>query len=131
MHALFDCPLATSIWKGSELNPESWSSRFRCPLDCYIEAKNNMSWEEAGDFFAILWEIWNARNRFIFKTPDRNLEVLSKRATSFVRSYRESLEQARTKGDSAPSLWQPPTSGMYKLNFDGAACASMVGDGVL
>ncbi|KAJ8451541.1 hypothetical protein Cgig2_018175 [Carnegiea gigantea] len=119
LHALFECPLSTSIWEGSELRPESWSSRFRCPLDCFLEAKKKLSQEEVGDFVAILWEIWNARNRFIFKTPDRNFGVLSKRAISFVRSYRESVEHDRPKGDSAPSLWQPPASGTYKLNFDG------------
>ena len=119
MHALFECPLATSIWEGNELHPESWNSRFRFPLDCFIEGKKSLSWEELGDFVAISWEIWNVRNRFIFKTPNRNPRVLSKRAISFVRSYRESLAQDPPQGNSAPSLWQPPASETYKLNFDG------------
>ncbi|KAJ8444492.1 hypothetical protein Cgig2_024056 [Carnegiea gigantea] len=36
--------------------------------------------------------VWNARNQFIFKTPDRNLGSLSKHVISFLRNYRESLE---------------------------------------
>ncbi|KAJ8438737.1 hypothetical protein Cgig2_013783 [Carnegiea gigantea] len=65
------------------------------------------------------YHLINARNRFIFRTLDKNLGVLSRRATSFVRSYRASLEHDQTIGDLAPSLWQLPALGTYKLDFDG------------
>ena len=43
--------------------------------------------DELGIFVAIIWECWNARNRFIFQKPDHNLAVLGQRATSFTKQY--------------------------------------------
>ena len=44
---------------------------------------------ELGKFVAVLWEHWNARNRFIFQKLDKNMEALRVRACSFVRGYKE------------------------------------------
>ena len=45
--------------------------------------------------------------------------MLSKRAISFVCNYYESLAHGEIQGATVPLLWTPPTSGMFKLNFDG------------
>ena len=125
MHALFECPLAAGIWEGSDFSRMLWSSKFRCPVDCFVAAKKELPREEVEEFVGVMWEIWNARNRFIFKTPDANLALLSKRAIAFVRSYRASIEQEHPSSVPLPSMWQPPASGLYKLNFDGGAVSGM------
>ncbi|KAJ8447859.1 hypothetical protein Cgig2_011994 [Carnegiea gigantea] len=112
-------PLAEGIWEGSEFSPGLWSSKFRTPADCFGASKMWLTNDEMREFALVLWEIWNTQNPFIFKTPDRNLNVLSKRAISFVRSYRESLEHEVGVTKPLPSLWTPPIAGSFKLNFDG------------
>lgn len=72
-----------------------------------------------GEFVAVLWECWNARNRFIFKTLDENLSMLSTRAISFVRNYRTMRAREGIQHEPLPAIWKPPVSGILKLNFDG------------
>ncbi|KAJ8422742.1 hypothetical protein Cgig2_015550 [Carnegiea gigantea] len=74
-----------------------------------------------GDFLAIMWECWNAPNRFIFGAPDKNLLILGKRAKAFVHSCRLHRETCSTASNDSPhpSAWTSPTPGFVKLNFDG------------
>ena len=81
-------------------------------------ASQVLSTDELGMFVAILWECWNARNRFIFGSIEKNVAQLSKRAVHFVMSYRQMKEQTCTNGHAQPTAWKPPTMGILKLNFD-------------
>jgi len=60
-----------------------------------------------------------ARNRFIFKNPDHDLQALGRRVVAFVQNYRDHLHS----GDEPhsvphPSSWIPPGPGYMKINFD-------------
>lgn len=70
-------------------------------------------------FVAIIWECWNARNRFMFKKADYNPSVLSKRASSFVLSYHEMKDRVEQSVTTFPTMWKPPPMGILKLNFGG------------
>ncbi|KAJ8452986.1 hypothetical protein Cgig2_014749 [Carnegiea gigantea] len=119
-HAVLECPLAIEVWSGSGLDESLWASKYRTFMDCIVQAMQLLSEDSFGDFLAIMWECWNARNRFIFGTPESNLSILGKRALSFVRSYRLHHEAtALTHGTVHPFAWTPPPPGYVKLNFDG------------
>ncbi|KAJ8421550.1 hypothetical protein Cgig2_017397 [Carnegiea gigantea] len=70
-------------------------------------------------FVAVAWQIWNARNRFIFKRPDDNLSRLSRRAIEFVVGYREAKDKAEGRRVQQRTIWRPPLASVLKLNFDG------------
>ena len=87
--------------------------------------------DDLGLFVAILWECWNAHNRFIFRALDKDVSQLSKRAVNFVMSYRQMKEQTRDVGAVLPKLWKPPTMGILKLNFDSGKVGEQGWGGVL
>ena len=96
------------------------TTKFRSPSDCIVKANEVMDNELFGEFLAVMYEHWNARNRFIFRSPNSDLETLGKRAITFVRHYREHLfSDEDSKLATLANLWTPPSSGYMKLNFDG------------
>ena len=56
--------------------------------DCVDRVAKILDVDELGNFVAIVWEIWNARNQFIFNCLDHRLASLSCRAVDFVKNYR-------------------------------------------
>ena len=51
---------------------------------------------------------------------DGNLHTLGKRATDFVKAYREAKEEEATMIPAKhPTTWSPPAAEYLKLNFDG------------
>ncbi|KAJ8443070.1 hypothetical protein Cgig2_004275 [Carnegiea gigantea] len=75
-------------------------------------ASQSLSEDLFGDFLAIMLKCWNARNRFIFGTPESKLTILGKRALALVRSYRlHHKVNALTHGTVDPSAWTPPSLG--------------------
>jgi len=45
-----------------------------------------MDVDHLGEFVAIYWEIWKARNRYMFESPDHNFASLSGHAINFAPS---------------------------------------------
>lgn len=79
-----------------------------------------MNWDKLGNFVAILSEIQNTRNHFIFHRPDQNLALLSSRVVGFVASYRHAqsnMEKERLVHHQ--SVGKLPASGLMNMNFDG------------
>jgi len=87
--------------------------------DCLEQAATKMDLDQLGEFVAIYWEIWNARNRYVFGRPNSNLEVLSSHVVKFVMNYRELREKTENPKVQHQALRRPPGAGMMKLNFDG------------
>ena len=119
IHAVLDCPLASRIWAGCGLAESLWNFKFRSLFGCILQASKVLNQDAFGDFLAVMWECWDARNRFIFKFPDRDLQTLGRRAIAFVQSYRDHAASGDVSGPTPhPSTWSPPGSGFMKLNFD-------------
>lgn len=96
-----------------------WESKFRDMEDCIASTSKMVDLDKLGDFLAILWEIWNAQNRFVFRNLDRNIQSLAWRAAEFVRSYCELQARVEPTVTRHLVIWSPPTLGLYKMNFDG------------
>ena len=109
----YDCDIFATPYE------DFWTPRFRTLADCITNASHTLDDDAFGDLLAVMWECWNARNRFIFSSPDRNLATLGKCALDFVRSYH--LHQETTPPRRGSPLCQDSAApGYVKLNFDGA-----------
>jgi len=63
---LFDYPLAVEIWRESKFEDKLWRS---CPLnavDRLMMAAQSLDNQRLGEFVAVMWEVWNERNRVVF-----------------------------------------------------------------
>jgi len=118
VHALFLCPFAVEIWGGSGFEEELWREGGPSALAVLEKATTTLSADRLTEFVAIMWECWNARNRFIF--GDENLrDDLAQRAIRFVHSFREMKERGvNCSTPEMPCLWAPPSEGLVKVNFD-------------
>jgi len=117
VHILLHYPFAVQIWEGTSFERRFWDRNFRTMKDCVELAAVALD-KELGAFVAVIWECWNARNRFIHQRPDRNLACLGVRATNFVKSYRDLKEKGTEKTTAHEVHWKPPTMVLMKLNFD-------------
>ncbi|KAJ8445551.1 hypothetical protein Cgig2_012439 [Carnegiea gigantea] len=114
-HEVLECPLVLDVWKGSGIDDNLWTPRFRTLADCITNASCTLDEDVFGDFLAVMWDCWNARNRFIFSIPNSNVATLGRRALDFVRSYRLHHETSSLPHDVAhPFTWTPPPPGLWE-----------------
>jgi len=86
-------------------------------LDCITIASRELSTDDLGMFVALLWECWNARNRFIFGSQERDAAQLSKRTATFVMSYRQMKEKTTTKGGWPSNSMDSSCNGLTETEF--------------
>jgi len=91
-HAVLECLLASQIWEGRTFDESLWTTKYWMLANCLDRPRRILDHNSFGDFLAVLWEYWNARNRFIFNRQEGNLHTLGKRAIDFVKSYCEVQE---------------------------------------
>lgn len=72
---------------------------------------------------SILWQIWKARNHFIFRRQRTDPDQLVEAALADEMLYRNSSQQSAISDSALPNpnrLWTPPDQGSFKANIDGA-----------
>ncbi|KAJ8444399.1 hypothetical protein Cgig2_026603 [Carnegiea gigantea] len=105
--SLFLAPVHSVLEKGEACT--TWLSKWNnksfgnCLEDCLYKARGDLGADAFGDFVTILWEIWNAGNRFVFAHRDHNPTTLSKQALAFVKHFRHIREHESTLSASHPS----------------------------
>ena len=119
VHILFLCPLAREIWSGSGFDEELWDGDGPNAWDVVARVANVLSADRVAEFVAVMWECWNSRNRFIFGQQDCWRGGLAQRAINFVHEFRAMKEQGqRCSMLEDQSIWEPPSEGLLKVNFD-------------
>jgi len=98
VHMVLECPLEECIWLPTLVERDAWGGRYKTVKDCIECAAKRLGPEELGECIAILWECYNAHNRFNFWKPDSRLEVLG----DIVRSYREAMARGGVCGQAQP-----------------------------
>ena len=77
-------------------------------------------------FLVQAWLIWNQRNTIVYGGKLKDPNWLNKRAVEFLQEF----QQAQDKLDAPATLpsvtvWQPPPTSAFKLNFDAAVFAEL------
>jgi len=116
--ALLECPLATTIWEVSPFPPKFWDRCYPSILDGLLQVHESQGPDDAADFLAVIWEIWNSCNHFIFSSPYRSYDRLAQRAIAFIRGFREAKLPPRPFPPLQAVKWAPSPSSLWKLNFD-------------
>nr|POE73374.1 hypothetical protein CFP56_08685 [Quercus suber] len=71
----------------------------------------------------VVWALWNRRNNIRLSKNAENLDHLLQRARERVSEFSQHSTARTTSMRSPTTSWQPPGSGQYKLNVDGAIFA--------
>lgn len=66
IHVLFVCPLAKEIWGKSGFEEHLWEASMPTVIDKLVLVSKPIDGERIGEFMAVIWEIWNERNRLFF-----------------------------------------------------------------
>ncbi|KAJ8437863.1 hypothetical protein Cgig2_002997 [Carnegiea gigantea] len=112
------------VWGGSGFEEMLWDGNVISPMDAILKASRRLPSDRLGKYVAVMSECWNSRNRFIFGKKEGNRVGLAACAVAFVHNFRRIREDDKlTPTTSATAYWMPPSSGLFKLNFD----AGMVG----
>jgi len=130
-HALFACPVAVEVWRDSGVDDELWAEGPWSAAERLERAAVTLDDKHLGDFLAVMWAIWNERNRVIFgQGTFRGGCGIASRAIQFVKVFGEFKSQFLMKGGiethtRMDPVWQPPQPGTLRVNFD----AGLVGAG--
>ncbi|KAJ8436301.1 hypothetical protein Cgig2_005225 [Carnegiea gigantea] len=117
-HILLECLLAVEVFRESSVEGQFWSEGAPRAMDNVRLAADKLDTDKLEDYMAIMWEIWNKRNRFIFGGRFAMGKGAATRAISFVRSYGEFNAGSKSVSGTQSSFWKPPDASMLKLNSD-------------
>ncbi|KAJ8434516.1 hypothetical protein Cgig2_030139 [Carnegiea gigantea] len=91
MHAQFDCPQASSIWRASSFFDFVQAHKFRTVVDA-IDDFQRAYLSSVEDLVAIMRTLWNSRNEGQYKQSTLPPRLAISRALNYVRDYKEALD---------------------------------------
>ena len=119
VHALFKCPKISALWE--KVLVWKADSLKRCPnfidlLGCiFVENRDPEL------FSTVIWFLWNQRNNLRLGKRSIPLDQVLQQARNKLQEFKSAQTRTGTTSTShSSSQWQPPTSSVYKINFDGA-----------
>lgn len=118
-HILLHCPTAIHTWGQSPIRAivPNKQSGFKEVCANLLESLPR----EGGMLFAILaWQIWKARNQWIFESVPLNPRETVRKSLKLFQEVRaaEMLNNIPLRQQKHPAKWSPPPEGMLKLNSD-------------
>uniref|UniRef100_A0A803MUC9 RNase H type-1 domain-containing protein n=1 Tax=Chenopodium quinoa TaxID=63459 RepID=A0A803MUC9_CHEQI len=124
LHCLRDCITARLLWDECDLG-SAMTGCFQSFGELAAACFERLPREEHGLFMTVCWEIWGARNRWIFEgercDPRRSMDYVTKLISE--------LKGEEGKGGCvvgrARQRWIPPPAGWAKLNVDGGVCEGL------
>lgn len=123
-HLFLHCPWTQRIWTHSKVHLNIFTyTPTRMDLWLANFLAQNRGLPDFEQVASLLWEIWKARNHFIFrrvqKSPDQVID-----SAFALASLQKRVHQKDLKGHSSwlsPNRsWQPPPLGTMKINLDGS-----------
>lgn len=130
-HIFRRCPMAVDCWNQTNI-PFGFNINSHMPLMKWIEkncshsqnSPDNINWRYR--FPYLLWNLWKARNHFVFNGANIPAGETIRRANKEAREARHLMARndGPMRGSQVWVVWTPPRHGVVKLNTDGAMKAS-------
>ena len=111
IHAIWDCSTAQDVWAGSIARIQKYGGELDGFMQDFQVMMAKLLVEELETFLVQSWLIWHRRNSVLYGNNMQHPVQLNKRATDFLREYREA-QSSLAIGSACPSSlqnWKPPT----------------------
>ncbi|KAL4363103.1 hypothetical protein GQ457_04G005480 [Hibiscus cannabinus] len=128
-HILFLCPYAQALWRASGFNyspmPEGFPGFSKWWMEVASLLSTDLSRNHLSFIVFLCWNLWKSRNEWTFnglyKNPIAVWLEAKQRAVEFLPATSLINEQLPAD-DSIQMTWNPPNSGIIKINCDASFC---------
>ena len=120
-HALFLCDhakLSWAQWHNCLVEVTSSSSE---PIDIALDIIDKGSPSDLELFFTVAWSIWWNHNQVVHEDSGTPPSQVWEMANIFLGEYKDACSLPIFSPAPAPTTWQAPPLGFFKINVDGAA----------
>ena len=126
-HALIECKMAKKIWTASQITVDPQREHNQDIIGLLQVLPQLNANIEGALVAALLWAIWNARNKWLFEGKKENSTRAVARAESVIESFRK-VKQPETNYVASQRAveqkqWCPPPRDWLKINVDAAVDA--------
>ena len=114
------------MWAGSQVKLQKHTREHADTLQLFESLLDQLSASEFELFLAQTWLIWDQRNTIIYGGKLKELNWLNKRAVEFLNEFQQAQDQLAILATQASvTVWQPPPTSIFKLNFDAVVFAKL------
>ncbi|KAJ1389060.1 Ribonuclease H-like superfamily [Sesbania bispinosa] len=129
LHLFRECPWTIGVWSQSPLGTQYLSAPTSSVGEWIDGIMNNAAEENISLFFALCYELWQARNKNFFEQREAHLPTLFHRALNANSARASSINLIGFRSTQATvqaDRWPPPPNGYFKINSDAAHAAGEV-----
>ena len=119
-HALLSYDFSTLIWNQWPENPLGTQEVRWSFIDLAMSILSHHSQQDLEFFFGIAWTIWNNWNKLVHAKSRLSHQQVWQLAKSVVEDFSNAIDWDFSQPRPLPVKWNPPPSGIFKVNVDGA-----------
>ena len=114
------------MWAGSQVKLQKHTREHADTLQLFESLLNRLSASKFELFLVQTWLIWNQRNTIIYGGKLKEPNWLNRRAVAFLNEFQQAqIHLAIPAMQASVTVWQPPPTSIFKLNFDAAVFAEL------
>ncbi|MBA0812633.1 hypothetical protein Gohar_026582, partial [Gossypium harknessii] len=132
-HALNECPKVCETLIIGGLNGRLLNENYVCCIDWLKDIMRELDSKATLDFFTLLWNCWNSKNKMVFQGKDDPAMVVWERAQTLSKDFRIFDLNDPLVISLTPKCkgWKKPPKHFIKINVDAAALNGCVDYGVI
>ncbi|KAK5836255.1 hypothetical protein PVK06_012029 [Gossypium arboreum] len=133
IHAMQKYPKVREILMIGGLNNRLIEGRYERCVDWVEDVLQELDKKAAADFFTLLWNCWNAKNKLVFQGKDDTTKVVWERAQTLSKEFRifNLADPPALPPTPVRKSWTKPPKGVIKINVDPTVLNGKVGYGAI